>query len=360
MKIVDYLKHNRIICPNCGSEKFFSNGNINKGNAACRQCRAVYPFFGMVGQFIHNQNPEDTLQIQEFWKELYHAAYKDHDQIGDKDEFQEKLQELENLFITKQHLSVNEMPINNLEGKKVLEIGSGAGAYSSLFALKGAQITAIDITLDRVISTARKLSILSDAYRCCSMQANAEQLPFASNTFDIVYSNGVLHHTHDTEKSISEIHRVLNSNGIAVIMLYAKHSYLYWVNLFLIKGLLFGQIFRGKNWLGAVTEWMSNDKQKVFNPVTKVYSHKQLRRMFSNFQNVEIRKGGFVFDQLPLIGPLISKVLSRYTGYNQSGLLVYSKPWRNDTKLELRLSRLIGFANNIRARKKLLNANMRN
>ena len=35
-----------------------------------------------------------------------------------------------------------------------------------------------------------------------------------------------------------------------------------------------GGIFRDKKWLGRSTEWMSEDKQEVYNPETKVYSQK--------------------------------------------------------------------------------------
>ena len=55
------------------------------------------------------------------------------------------------------------------------------------------------------------------------------------------------------------------------------------------------------------------------------------------------------FDQIPIIGKVISKLVSKSTGYNESGYLVYDKAWRNDTKLELWLSKFIGFSNNIRA-----------
>ena len=176
-------------------------------------------------------------------------------------------------------------------------------------------------------------------------------MPFKAEFFDIVYSNGVLHHTGDTTKAISEVYRVLKPGGIAVIMLYAKHSYFYWVNLFLLGGIVRGNIFKNKEWLGRITEWMSEDEQEVFNPITRVFSHNELYKLFCKFDNVQIRKGSFSFNQFPYIGAVISRLVAHYTGYNKAGLLIYDKSWRNETRLELFLSRYIGFANNIKATK---------
>ena len=130
-----------------------------------------------------------------------------------------------------------------------------------------------------------------------------------------------------------------------------NHLIFYWVNLFLIGGILRGNIFKNKKWLGRITEWMSEDEQEVFNPITRVFSHDELNKLFYKFDNVQIRKGGFSFNQFPYIGAVISRLVAYCTGYNKAGLLIYDKPWRNETKLELFLSRYIGFANNIKARK---------
>ena len=349
MNIDEYINLNKIICPACKSSNLKGYGEMQEGKITCNDCGAEYSLRNDLG-FLLNQD-SSKVDIQEFWGELYKAAYSNHENITDAEEFKKDLDKLEQLFITKNHLAVNEMPIENLSGKKVLEIGPGAGAHSSLFAYKGAKMTAVDITPDRAVSTSRKLKLLSDEKEHFVFNADSESLPFEDNSFDIVYSNGVLHHTNDTEKAISEVYRVLKPGGSAVIMLYAKHSYLYWVNLFLLKGLFLGYFFKGKNWLGAATEWMSDEKQKVLNPITRAYSHRQLENIFCEFKELEIRKAGFNFDQIPIIGKIISRLVSKSTGYNESGYLIYDKAWRNDTKLELWLSKFIGFSNNIRATK---------
>ena len=343
-----------LMCPNCSGVDFVQAGTMQDGSLTCKDCNQSYLIKNAVPSLINvkSENYKSKKEITDFWKHLYHAAYKDHENIDDRDIFIDRLKNLEELFQHREHLAITEMPIEDIEGKKVLEIGCGAGAHSSLFSLKGAKMTALDITLDRAHSASTKLNLLDTSGNSFSVHGDAEKLPFQENYFDIVYSNGVLHHTHDTEKAISEVFRVLRPGGRAVIMLYSKHSFLYWVNLFLLRGVLMGGIFRDKKWLGRSTEWMSEDKQEVYNPETKVYSQKRLRWMFNKFDDVKIRKVGFIFEQIPLIGKYIGRLCGMVTGYNESGILIYDKPWRNETKLELILSRYIGFANNISAIKR--------
>lgn len=341
------------MCPSCRSIEFETKGTLAEGSLTCKDCNQTYLVKDEVPSVLNktSDNYELKEEIQEFWKHLYHSAYKSHESYTERETILELLKELQQLFLTREHLAVTEMPIHDLHNKRVLEIGSGAGGHSSLFASKGANITALDLTLNRVQATSKKLKMISDFNNAYAIQGDSESLPFKADFFDIVYSNGVLHHTGDTTKAISEVYRVLKPGGIAVIMLYAKHSYFYWVNLFLIGGIVRGNIFKNKKWLGRITEWMSEDEQEVFNPITRVFSRNELYELFCEFDNVQIRKGGFSFNQFPYIGAVISRLVSHYTGYNKAGLLIYDKPWRNETKLELFLSRYIGFANNIKASK---------
>ena len=289
--------------------------------------------------------------IQNFWGELYKQAYHDSHSELDPETLIKMNKELEVLFKHRQHLAVTEMDLNNINGKTVLEVGSGAGAHSTLFRGHGAIMHALDITYPRARSTLKKMGMINSKYPCHAVQSDAENLPYPDNYFDIVYSNGVIHHTPDTEKALEEIWRVLKPGGEAVIMLYAKNSFLYWVNLFFIKGVLLGNIFRHKNWLGRTTEWMSDKKQTVYNPETKVYTGNDIKRMFQNFSSISIRKNSFQIQQLPVLGKLVSSLIGRFTGYNKSGVLIYGYPWRNESGIESKLGEYIGFGLNILAKK---------
>lgn len=96
-------------------------------------------------------------------------------------------------------------------GKRVLEIGVGLGADHQRFAEAGADLYGIDLTERAVEHTQNRLR----AYGLESHLAvgDAEALDFPDESFDTVYSWGVLHHSPDTPKAISEVYRVLKRGG---------------------------------------------------------------------------------------------------------------------------------------------------
>jgi len=248
-------------------------------------------------------------------------------------------------------MAVVEMPLDRLAGKSVLEIGCGAGSRSALFAVRGATVTSVDLTLDRVCATRAKFELLKPSTGGLALQGDAEGLPFGENTFDIVYSNGVLHHTDDTEAAVSEVYRVLKPGGQAVIMLYCKSSWHYWFNLLLCEGLLRGRMFGNPNWVGNVTEWGGKHRQAVQNPITRCYTRRGIIRLFRRFQALSLRKGEFYFYLIPKIGRHYRRYQIRRYGTHPGGILAYGEPWPIQSPFELKLGRSIGFAWFISARK---------
>src|SRR6266853_1792115 len=118
-------------------------------------------------------------------------------------------------------------------GLSVLEIGCGLGTDGAQFAKAGAHYTGVDLT-EAAVDLARrrfKISGLPGEFRV----ADAENLDFADNTFDRVYSHGVLHHTPDTARAVAEIHRVLKPGGRAIVMLYHRGSYNYRVGIRVLR-----------------------------------------------------------------------------------------------------------------------------
>ena len=152
--------------------------------------------------------------IQHFWKTVYKTAYTDHDSGLTGESLLEAIDQLEDMFRFREHMAVVEMDLPSLSGLNVLEVGSGAGGHSAMFARYGAKMTSCDLTDVRSAETQRKFDLLGDmAEGCNAMQADAENLPFPDGHFDIVYSNGVLHHTNDTDRAIAEVYRVLKPGG---------------------------------------------------------------------------------------------------------------------------------------------------
>lgn len=129
----------------------------------------------------------------------------------------------------------------SLPGKNILEIGCGAGSHTRLLAEAGCYLTTIDMSRKAVELTKKRLSI----FRLNSniLQADAEMLPFADNSFDFIWSWGVIHHSSNPMIALSEMCRVLRPGGRVSFMVYHRKSLCYWVNIFLVRGILMGKIF---------------------------------------------------------------------------------------------------------------------
>jgi ubiquinone/menaquinone biosynthesis C-methylase UbiE len=160
------------------------------------------------------------------------------------------------------------------KGKRILEIGVGIGADHQLFVEAGAITHGIDLTKRAVDHTNRRLSLAG--LRSNVIVADCEKLPYADAYMDIVYSWGVLHHTPDAETAVREIHRVLNEQGTARIMLYHKYSIvglMLWVRYALLRCKPFTSMsFLYCNYLES--------------PGTKAYSKAEVRRLFRNFSAI--------------------------------------------------------------------------
>src|SRR5215216_6498576 len=115
----------------------------------------------------------------------------------------------------------------------VLEVGCGLGTDGAQFAKAGAKYTGIDLTNAAVELAKRRFELfdLPGSFRV----ADAERLHFANNSFDVVYSHGVLHHTPNIAAAVREIHRVLRPGGRAIVMLYHRDSYNYHVNISMLR-----------------------------------------------------------------------------------------------------------------------------
>jgi SAM-dependent methyltransferase len=163
-------------------------------------------------------------------------------------------------------------------GKAVLDVGCGNGYVLSRYARAGAHTTGIDLTETAVEICRKRFEImgLEGQFR----QANAEALPFADGSFDCVTSMGVLHHTPDTAKAVSEVFRVLKPGGRLIVMFYHRNSALYRIG-FPLQRLL----------TGKTTRQLVNEVDGEGNPLGDVYSAAELRRLLARFTGLELFTG---------------------------------------------------------------------
>jgi SAM-dependent methyltransferase len=162
-------------------------------------------------------------------------------------------------------------------GKRVLEIGVGAGTDFVNWVRRGALATGVDLTEQAVALTRERLAL--ERLDAEVMVADAENLPFADEAFDIVYAYGVLHNSPDTPKAVSEVRRVLRPGGTARVMIYHCPS---WTGLMLWT---MHCVARGKPWRGP--KWAMY--HHLESPGTKGYTRSEARALFSMFGSVSVR-----------------------------------------------------------------------
>jgi SAM-dependent methyltransferase len=121
-----------------------------------------------------------------------------------------------------------------VSGKRVLEVGLGQGADSESLIRRGAQWSGIDLTSESVERVRTRLT-LRDLPFGELVQGSVLELPFPDNSFDMVFSHGVLHHVPEIRQAEREIHRVLRPGGELVIMMYARWSLNYLVSIALVR-----------------------------------------------------------------------------------------------------------------------------
>lgn len=168
---------------------------------------------------------------------------------------------------------------NEARGKRVLEIGVGAGSDFRSWVENGARVSGIDLTEAAIRLTSEHLEVKGlDGANHELQSADAEQLPFADNTFDVVYSYGVLHCTPDTDAALAEAFRVLKPGGELRVMVYHVPSwtgFMLWVRY----GLMVGRP-------------LVSQKQVIFerleSPGTKAYSLQEARELVSSIGFIEI------------------------------------------------------------------------
>lgn len=219
----------------------------------------------------------------------------------------------------------------NSRGLRVLEIGCGMGTDGAQFAKAGANYTGIDLT-DAAVELARKrfeVSGLKGEFRV----ADAERLDFPDESFDLVYSHGVLHHTPDIEAAVREIHRVLKPGGRAIVMLYHRGSYNYRIGIRVLRragaGLLKSEsgiklinFLTGepvdslreharlaKNGNSSADDFLSQSTDGAGNPLARVYSRREARDLFKDFRDIELRAYFLNKRFIPVAGSVLPRAV---------------------------------------------------
>ena len=278
---------------------------------------------------MSEQNPSLKERVRAFWQE-HPCGTKFADAPPGSRKFFELVEE--HRYEKEWHIP-SAADFVNSKHLRVLEVGCGLGTDGAQFAKAGANYTGIDLT-QAAVDLAKKRFELFDLPGTFRV-ADAERLDFPDNSFDLVYSHGVLHHTPDTAGAIREIHRILRPGGRAVVMLYHRNSYNYRVNISMLRrtgvhllrwnaGVKLVHLLTGEpedslrehakqlqakpDYLSS-EEFLSRNTDGAGNPLARVYSRHEARELFKDFTRVELRTYFLNKRWLPVLGPILPRSL---------------------------------------------------
>ena len=221
------------------------------------------------------------------------------------------------------------------EKKKALEIGTGVGTDARNIIRRGGIYQGINVDLGSVSVTANALEIFG--HEGSVDQCSATEMMFEDDSFDVVYSFGVLHHIPDVDSAVSEITRVLKPGGELLIMLYNRTSINYkleilvlrklFVRLLMIPGVIrlfallglpesklrrHAELFSSKEM--NEKEWLSRNTDGPDNPYSLVYDSREVEALLGNFKILRDEVFFFDFRHWGLLGKLMPKFMVNYLG----------------------------------------------
>ena len=163
------------------------------------------------------------------------------------------------------------------KGKEVLEIGCGIGTDAVRFLKAGANYTATELSHESAKVAKKRFDVYG--YDVDIHVGNSESLSdfLPKKKYDMIYSFGVIHHTPESEKVISEIKKYLKDDGVLRIMLYAKNSW---------KGYM-------------VEEGLDQPEAQYGCPIAKTYTNQDVIDLLEGFDVTSIKQDHIFTYKIP-------------------------------------------------------------
>ena len=155
---------------------------------------------------------------------------------------------------------------SNCNNLKVLEIGSGIGTAAVNFIRSGANYTGIELSDESLKLTKQRFNVYSLSGELYNINAEEDISFLGLNSFDLIYSFGVIHHSPNPEKIIGNVYKLLKPNGVLKLMLYAENS---WKKMLIDK---------------------EEEQYEAQNncPLAYTYTNEQVYKLLENFRNINI------------------------------------------------------------------------
>jgi SAM-dependent methyltransferase len=302
-----------LICPKCRGALVREHASFD-----CPNCAKSYPMLDGIPQFDQpDTSAGETAATGEngvggsrdhrrnYWDSGWEARFKrDHaflNELKTRSDWQAYLEQQRVALGEHAHVSVVEANGDSIRDRVLLDIGCGAGTSGAMFGYLGARYIGVDHSRHAAMYTLRHLrAVGGDGF---TIQGNAEALPIRDESIDVVYSNGVLHHTPNFLTAMHEAYRVLKPGGKAIIALYATYSTQF--GIVRVLGALKGNLSRRNmdRWMGAASEgaWRTGSR---LNPWTQTFSKSQVSEVVAQYHisGLEIRKNGHPIGEFPWLG----------------------------------------------------------
>ncbi len=186
----------------------------------------------------------------------------------------------------------------------ILEVGFGQGTDLVQFAKGGAKCTGIDYTPNHF--ELAKLNFELRGLKADLHLGDAANLPFDDNSFDKIYSFGVLHHTPDIDKCIEEVYRVLKPGGTFIMSLYNKNSLFHYYTKVFLEGVLRLR-FLTLGYMGVMATLEEGADGKNIKPLVNVYNKKSLKPMLNKFKTTQFDIRHLQKRDIPILGSILSQ-----------------------------------------------------
>jgi SAM-dependent methyltransferase len=208
---------------------------------------------------VSPQGAPTTADVRDYWNRHIHDLEITKHPVGSPGFFAD----LDQYHFEKLHHLLRLVPFAAYRGKRVLEVGCGAGTDLMRFARGGAIVTGVDIS-SSAIALARQ-NFEQQNLEADLREADGERLPFEAATFDLVYAHGVVQYTGSDATLVTECLRVLKPGGEAIFQVYNRVS-----------------------WLNALSKLMKVPLEHEGAPVLKKYSAAEFRTLLNGFREVRI------------------------------------------------------------------------
>src|SRR5829696_5841458 len=201
----------------------------------------------------------DNSQVRDYWNRHIHDLDISASVPGSREFFAD----LDQYHFEKLHHLPRLIDFDAYRGKKVLDVGCGAGTDLARFARGGAIVTGVDLSSSAIALA--KQNFAHHGLQADLREADGEHLPFDDNAFDFVFAHGVVQYTADDQALVDECRRVLRPGGIAVFQVYNRVS-----------------------WLHGLSKVMKVPLEHEDAPVLKRYSAAEFRALLTGFRDVLI------------------------------------------------------------------------